>query len=144
MKIDETDLNIIKLLKKNGRVQNNEIASRLSISEGTVRNRIRKLIDNNFLSIKGLVNPSQVLTKQIVLIGINMSKRADLDTAPDVIAKMDNVTTVYMVSGKYDLLIEIFIEPHKLLNFWSIDLGEVDNIASTESFIVLKTWKKWI
>ena len=144
MKIDNTDLNILALLKDNGRIQNNEIASRLSISEGTVRNRIKKLIDNNFLSIKGLVNPCLIKNKQIVLIGINISKRKDLESAPDLIAKLDYVTSVYMVSGRYDLLIELFIEPGRLLNFLSIDLAAIDHIATTESFIVLKSWKRWI
>jgi Lrp/AsnC family transcriptional regulator for asnA, asnC and gidA len=144
MKIDKTDLNILHLLKDNGRIQNNEIASRLSISEGTVRNRIKKLIDNNFLSIRGLVNPCMIKNKQVVIIGINISKRKDLESAPDLIAKLDYVTSVYMVSGRYDLLVELFIEPTSLLNFLSIDLAEIDHIATTESFIVLKSWKRWI
>lgn len=144
MKIDKTDLNILELLKDNGRIQNNEIASRLSISEGTVRNRIKKLIDNDFLSIRGLVNPTMIKNKQIVLIGINISKRKDLESAPDLIAKLEYVTSVYMVSGRYDLLVELFIEPGSLLNFLSIDLAKIDHIATTESFIVLKSWKRWI
>jgi len=72
MKLDETDLNIIALLKENGRIQNNDIASRLSISEGTVRNRIKKLIDNDFLSIRGLVNPEKPGYEEI--------KKVDMET----------------------------------------------------------------
>ena len=41
MKIDSTDLKIIQILEENGRTPNNEIAARISISEGTVRNRRR-------------------------------------------------------------------------------------------------------
>ncbi len=144
MKIDNTDLNILQLLKDNGRIQNNEIASRLSISEGTVRNRIKKLIDNNFLSIRGLVNPSMIENKQIVIIGINISRRQDLESAPGLIAAFDYVKSLYMVSGRYDLLVELFIEPGNLLKFLSLDLAKIDNIAVTESFIVLKSWKRWI
>ncbi len=144
MKIDKTDLNIISLLKENGRIQNNEIASRLSISEGTVRNRIKKLIDNNFLSIKGLVNPSMIENKQIVLIGINLSERADLEITPEMISQLSYVVSVYMVSGRYDLVIELFIEPQKLLTFLSLELAKVNSIDTTESFIALRSWKRWI
>jgi Lrp/AsnC family transcriptional regulator for asnA, asnC and gidA len=145
MKIDETDLKIIDLLKENGRIQNNEIASRLSISEGTVRNRIKKLIDNKFLSIRGLVNPEQIQNKQIILIGARVSDSKKMEKAAQYMANLKDVIAVYMVTGSFDLFVEVFIEPQNLLNFLSIDLAKIDDmILNTESFIIMKSYKKWI
>ena len=145
MKLDETDLKILDLLKENGRIQNNEIASRLSISEGTVRNRIKKLIDNNFLSIKGLVNPDKIKNKQIILVGVRISDSKKMEKAGQYMAGLKNVVAVYMVTGSFDLFIEVFIEPQNLLEFLSVDLAKIDDqILNTESFIVMKSYKKWI
>ncbi len=144
VKVDEIDLNIIKLLKENGRVQNNEIASRLNISEGTVRNRIKKLMDAEFLSIKGLINPCKIKDKMIIFLGITLSEQRNLEKAAHLIMNLRDVTAVYMITGRYDLLVEIFIEPYKLLNFLSDEMAKVEYIASTESFVTLKPYKKWI
>ena len=145
MKLDETDLNIVALLKENGRIQNNEIASRLSISEGTVRNRIKKLIDNNFLSIRGLVNPSKIKNKQIILVGVRISDTKKMEKAGLYMSSLKNVNAVYMVTGSFDLFIEVFIEPQNLLEFLSVDLAKIDDqILNTESFIVMKSYNKWL
>lgn len=144
MKFDDTDMNIIEILKENGRVQNNEIATRLNISEGTVRNRIKKLTDNKLLSIQGLINPEQIIDRQIIFLGINISEIRHLEIAAEQISNLDKVTSVYMVTGRYDLIAEIFIEPYKLVNFLSSNLSRINSIATTESFITLKSYKKWI
>ena len=144
MKIDKVDLNIIALLKDNGRIQNNEIASRLSVSEGTVRNRIKKLTDNGYLSIMGLVNPEQVKYKQIVFLGVQLSESKRLEEVAEFFSAIGIVSSVYVLTGRYDLLIELFIEPFNLIEFLSSEVAKINCIASTESFITLKSYKKWI
>jgi len=145
MKLDETDLRIIDLLKDNGRVQNNEIAEHLSISEGTVRNRIKKLTENNYLSIRGMVNPDLIDHKQIMLICIKVSDPKKMEAAAKKLSKIPYVNYVYMVTGSYDLIVEIFIEPKNLLNFLSNDLALLADAGfSTDSFIVMKSYKKWV
>ena len=145
MKLDETDYKIIELLKENGRVQNNEIASRLSISEGTVRNRIKKLIESNFLYIKGLINPEMIPGKQLVIIGIRVSDSKKMEKVGLYMTSLKDVVSVNMTTGRFDLIIEIFIEPKNLLNFLSVELAKIDDmILSTESFVTMKSFKKWI
>ena len=145
MKLDSTDLNILALLKENGRIQNNDIATRLMISEGTVRNRIKKLIENEFLSIKGLINPAKLKNKQIIFVGARVSDSKKMEKAAQYLSDLENVIGVYMVTGSFDLFVELFIEPQKLLDFHSIDLAKIDEIIrSTESFVVMKSYKKWI
>jgi len=145
MKLDDTDYKIIELLKENGRIQNNEIASRLSISEGTVRNRIKKLIESNFLFIKGLINPEMITEKQLVIIGIRVSDSKKMEKVGLYMTTLKDVVSVNMTTGRFDLIIEIFIEPKNLLSFLSVELAKIDEmILSTESFVTMKSFKKWI
>ena len=53
MPADAVDRRIIAVLNAEGRINNKEMAAKLDISEGTVRNRIRKLTDEGLLRVAG-------------------------------------------------------------------------------------------
>jgi len=144
MKVDDVDNAIIKYLEQNGRISNNEIASGLSISEGTVRNRIKKLTENNFLKVKGLINPSLVRDKRVIFLGAKVAVSKDLERAAKDVAQLPNVKSTSIVTGRYDLIIELFLEPYAVINFICNDLGKLDSIVSTESFLTLENYGKWI
>lgn len=144
MKIDKIDTEIINCLNKNGRISNNEIAAKLSISEGTVRNRIRKLTDNNYLKVKGLVNPNQITEKQVIFLGAKVAVSKDLEKTAVAVSKLPHVNSTSIVTGRYDLIIEVFLEPYAVITFLCNDLAKLDSIVSTESFMTLKNYDKWI
>jgi Lrp/AsnC family transcriptional regulator for asnA, asnC and gidA len=144
MKLDSTDLKILHILEKNGRTPNNEIAARASISEGTVRNRIKKLIDSNFLRVKGLTNPEHWTDKQLMFVLVQLEITKNWKEIAQKVSELKEVKSVSMITGRFDLIIELFIEPHNLLNFLTQDLASVGNISSTESLVTIKNFKKWI
>jgi len=144
MKIDEVDLSILRLLEENGRTPNNIVAKKLSLSEGTVRNRIKKLLDNHMLRVKGLTNPNIRTDKQLIYILAKIPLHKDWDATAKKIAQMQDVKSVSMVTGRFDALIEAFIEPYHLFHFLNEKLSEIANIVSTESLIVVRSYKKWV
>ena len=144
MKLDTTDLNIIQILEKNGRTPNNEIAARISISEGTVRNRIKKLIDSNFLMVKGLTNAEHWIDKQLIFILVQLEITKNWKAIAQKVSELKVVKSVSMITGRFDLIIELFIEPHNLINFLTHDLASVGNISSTESLVTIKNFNKWV
>ena len=56
-RIDATDMKIIRLLQKNGRMSNTEIAKKTGVSETTVRYRLQRLTREDFIQIVAMVNP---------------------------------------------------------------------------------------
>ncbi len=48
------------ILEVNGRATNREIAESVGVSEGTVRNRIERLIRDDVLRIVGVTNPARL------------------------------------------------------------------------------------
>ncbi len=144
MKIDKIDMEIISCLNKNGRISNNEIAAKLSVSEGTVRNRIRKLIENGYLKVKGLVNSEKIKDKQVIFLGAKVAVSKDLEKTAKSVSKLDYVNSTSIVTGRFDLLIEVFLEPYALITFLCNDLAKLDSIVSTETFMTLKNYDKWI
>ncbi len=144
MKLDSTDLKILQILEKNGRTPNNEIAARISISEGTVRNRIKKLIDSNFLMVKGLTNAEHWIDKQLIFILVQLEITKNWKDIAKKVSELKAVKSVSMITGRFDLIIELFIEPHNLINFLTQDLASVGNISSTESLVTIKYFNKWV
>ena len=144
MKIDEVDMKIIDVLEENGRAPNNEIAARLQISEGTVRNRIKKLTECEFLKVKGLTNPNKRTDKQLIFILTKLESTKKWEETASKIAELTDVKSVSMITGRFDLLIKLFIEPHKLIEFLSHDLSGIGTISSTESLVTIKSFNKWV
>lgn len=144
VKIDELDLSIIKLLEDNGRKPNNEIAEILHVSEGTIRNRIRKMVENGILKTKGLINPDNLGDKQLIYILVTLEVTKNWKEIAAKVADLPNVKSVSMITGRFDLIIELFIEPRNLINFLTNDLASVGNISSTESLVTIKNFNKWV
>ncbi len=143
-KIDATDLQILEILRENGRTPNNEIATRLSISEGTVRNRIKKMMDSGFLAVRGLTNPNLREDREIIFVLVNISPHRDWDVVARRIAELPGVVSVCMLTGRFDLLIETFIEPHDLIHMLSDRLSGIDSIVATETMICVRSYNRWI
>ncbi len=144
MKIDELDHKIFEILAENGRTPNNEIAAKLSISEGTVRNRIKKLASNRILKVRGLTNPDIGTERQLIYILVTLEMTKRWKEIAQKMSELQNVKSVSMVTGRFDLLVELFIEPHNLITFLTDELGSVGDISSTESLVTIKNYKKWI
>jgi Lrp/AsnC family transcriptional regulator for asnA, asnC and gidA len=144
MKVDQTDMRILEILEENGRVPNNEIAAKLSISEGTVRNRIKKLTENNFLKVKGLINPDEGTEKQLIFILVTLVMAKHWKEIANKVSELPNVKSVSMITGRFDLVIELFIEPRNLISFLTEHISTVGEIKSTESLVTIKNFKKWV
>ena len=76
-----------------------------------------------------------------------MEKKPSLTTLCDV-SSFSTATGVInstsIVTGRYDLIIEVFLEPYTVITFLCNDLAKLDSIVSTETFMTLKNYDKWI
>ena len=144
MKVDEIDRSIIRILEENGRVPNNDISARLSISEGTVRNRIKKLTANNFLRIRGQIDPDADDTKQLIFILVKLAITKRWREIAEEVSRLPNVRSVSMITGRFDLVVEIYINHRNLIDFLTHDLAEIGDISSTESLVTIGNFNKWV
>jgi Lrp/AsnC family transcriptional regulator for asnA, asnC and gidA len=55
--LDRIDCEIIKLLQKDGRISNTDMAKTIDVSEATVRTRLSRLIDDEIIQIVAVSNP---------------------------------------------------------------------------------------
>ena len=115
VRVDKIDWEIIRILEKNGRAPNKEIAEQIGVSEGTVRNRIKKLTDHQFLRIRGLTNPNDRTEEALVYMGIKIAVNRNSMKISEAVSKLSCVKSVAVVTGRYDLFVEVYVEPYNII-----------------------------
>lgn len=144
MQPDSLDWKIIDILSKK-HITNSMLAKRLGVSEGTIRQRLKKLQEKGILQIRALRDPNILENQQLAMVAATLNEARLLDQKAQEISQLKNVLSVSIVSGRYDFLIEVLVESNKgLVNFLTEQLSLVEGISKTETFVVLKSLQKWI
>ena len=140
--LDETDLNIIEALRKDGRVAFAQIAEQLGVSPGMIRQRYTRLVEQGFLKIVAVTNPLRMGYKTMAMIGIRVDGSKLLSVA-EKISKLDEVIYMVISSGRFDIFAEVVCRDHgDLLRFITEKLSTIDGVRESESFMHLKIVKE--
>ena len=140
--LDPTDLKILEILRGDGRATFAEVAGQLKVSPGMIRQRYNRLVDQGYLKVVAITNPVHRGLKTMALIGVRTDGNQMLKVA-DKIAKLKEVVYLVVVSGRYDILFEVFWRDHEdLLNFVTEKLYAIDGVRETETFMYLKIVKE--
>ncbi len=144
MQPDPTDWKIIHLLSEK-HMSNTDIARKLGVSEGTVRQRLKRLQDAGIVKIKALRDPNLLQDQQLALVTANVSEPRLLDIKAREISKLDRVLSVSILTGQYDLMIEVLVDSNNgLVRFLTEELAAVSGLRKTETFLLLRSYNKWI
>ncbi len=144
MQPDKLDWKIINILSKKN-IPNSTIAQKLSVSEGTIRQRLKRLQNNGVLKIRALRDPNTLENQQLAVVAATLMEAKLLDRKAQEISKLRNVISVSIVSGRYDILIEVLVESNRgLVNFLTEKLSAIEGISKTETFLILKSYQKWV
>jgi Lrp/AsnC family transcriptional regulator for asnA, asnC and gidA len=133
-KIDQTDVKIIKLLQKNGRMSNTEIAKNAGISETTVRYRMQKLIKEKYIEIVALIDPMKLGNgiEGAIRIKADIKQMQQVTKALKLIPELFYVARV---SGKADFDTSFFVknmnEARILIDRVNLIEGVIDTDMST-------------
>jgi Lrp/AsnC family transcriptional regulator for asnA, asnC and gidA len=137
MNIDKTNLAIIKHLR-NGRKSYQKIARDLSMSENTVRTRVKKLMDEGVLEISGLVNPETIEGHRTVMVGVKLQSM-DLVNKGKEFSNLRGVVSVSVVIGRFDLILIVLLKSgFGLLEFYTDEVSKIKDVQSVETFVVYK------
>lgn len=140
--LDETDLNIIEALRKDGRVAFAQIAEQLGVSPGMIRQRYTRLVDQGFLKVVAITNPIRMGYKTMAMIGIRADGSKLLEVA-EKISKLEEVIYMVISSGRFDIFAEVVCRDHgDLLRFITEKLSTIEGVRESESFMHLKIVKE--
>ncbi|MCF8067564.1 MAG: Lrp/AsnC family transcriptional regulator [Desulfobacterales bacterium] len=136
--IDSTDHKIIDLLKENGRMPNTEIAKKVNLSEATVRNRLKHLIDEEYIQVVAITNQAKMGQG----IAGNIKMKADIKKTDSIIEELKKIREldyIALTTGAFefeaDFTVKDIIELNELI---TNKINRIDGIEFTESTIILQ------
>lgn len=141
-KIDDIDLQIIKILNQDGRTPFSQIAQRLDVSTGMIRQRYHRLVQDGVLQVVAVTNPLLMGFSTMAHIGVKVDV-SRLQEIADQIASFEEVIYLVLLTGSYDLHIEVVCrDKAHLLDFLTSKLYSVEGIKDTETFICMRIAKE--
>jgi len=97
---NELDNSIIDILKKDGRTSNQKIADELGVTTSMVATRIRRMEQAKAMKVVAVSDFSAFDYNVLLPIGVDVKGRRANDVADDI-AKLDEVASVQLVTGKH-------------------------------------------
>ncbi len=141
MAMDDTDHQLIALLRKDARMSVAALAAKLGVSRGTVTNRLRKLEDEQVIvgytvRLRPDAEPNQIRAWMGVLVDGNQTRAvmASLLGEPGVEALHDT-------NGRWYLLAELRAESMAELSKVLDRVRLIKGIANTETSILLASYR---
>ncbi len=142
IRLDDIDLEIIKTLKRDGRTPFAQIAQRLGVSTGMIRQRYQRLVKEGVLQVVAVTNPLLLGFSTMAMIGVKV-EGSRLQEVADEIAALEEVIYLVLTAGAYDLFAEVvFRDNEHLLDFLTHRLRAIAGIRETETFMYLKIVKE--
>lgn len=138
IQIDETDADLIALLRRDARMPVAELARKLGLARTTVQTRIDRLLEKGVIAGFTLRSGDALHAPIRATALVSIAPR----TGPAVLSRLKalpNVEAVFTVSGRVDLVVEISAKTTQDLDQTLDDIAEAKGVQSSESFIHLST-----
>jgi len=139
--IDDVDKAIIEALQEDGRLPYTKLATHVGLSEAAVRQRVQRLVESGVVQIVAVTDPMMLGFRRNAMIGLKVE--GDLRTVANDIAAIPEVSYVVVVSGSFDLLMEVVCEDDDhLLALLNDTVRTIPGVRSTETFTYLRLFKQ--
>ena len=140
------DRRIIRLLQRNGRASSAEISRQLGVSERTVRNRIKRMVE------RGAITPTVVVNHQHFgyRTAVDIFCEADLNEMEEigrVLSQLPEVNYIAYSTGDQDISIQALLKSSDAVYEFTQRLANIPGIRRTKTVLVpriLKNTYEWI
>ena len=140
---------ILEILSNDARITAEELAKLTGKSLDSVKKTIEKYEKNGVIvKYKTLINHDLVrdansFVRALIEVSVTPQKDVGFDSIAERIYSFPEVTSCYLVSGSYDLLVVVEGENIQTVsNFVASKLSSLDQIRSTTTHFLLKKYKK--
>ena len=135
--MDALDSEIIGILQNDGRASNAGIAREVGVSEGTVRRRLKRLVDEDFIKVVALINHRRLGYSSEAIVGIQVDPSI-VDQVADAVSMLVEVSWVVVTTGAYDIFAWVEVHSAEELGiFLRRKLGVISGVRRTETFVNL-------
>ena len=141
--MDKTDLKILSELSNDSSISIPKLSEKINVNTSVVYSRIKRLVKSKLIKKFTIdVNDKELGYAVKSLTGINMDSK-QRDSIIQELFKISGVREVSEVTGRFDILVTMYAENlSEMYRIVSDNIGKIDGIIGSESFIEMKTRTK--
>ena len=138
---------ILKILENDARTTDKQIATMTGMPVAEVNKAIKQAEkDRVILKYKTAVNWDKVESDErvwaLIEVRVKPEPEVGFDSIAERIARYEQVRTLFLASGTYDLLLVVVGKTeHKVADFVSQNLAHIEGVQGTVTHFVLKRYK---
>ena len=144
LKVDETDVMILRELGKDGRLSYKTLASKVGASRPTMRRRLKRLIDLKIATITPIVSFTTLGYGTIVILAIN-TPPGKVETTVKQLSSADSIRYMWTTAGRFDIMaVAMYQNPEEFLETFSEKIGTLPENIRIETLLTIRfvksTW----
>ena len=140
-KTDAVDDGIMEILREDGRLSNREVARRLDVSEGTVRQRLKKLQEAGAIRIGVVTDANRVGFAVSAWVRVSVTPE-HVDHALQTFTHLDEVQYVAAMAGRYNVLVVLAaVNQLELMRIVNAKIESCRGVSEVDVRIIAQTIK---
>ena len=148
IKLDKTDLKILRILQKNGKITNIQLSNDIGLSPAPTLERVRKLENSGIIkSYHAVVNAAKLGVNITTFMQVTLSyhKANAIQSFKNEVDAIDEIVECYHVTGQGDFLLKVVTQDihtyerlilDKITNIEGIGLEDVGIVSDKGKIIV--------
>jgi Lrp/AsnC family transcriptional regulator for asnA, asnC and gidA len=141
--LDDLDRDILEMHQKDVFFSYTQLAEKWSVTDATIRNRIKRLKALGVMDVILVMNPYKIGFSTFAIIGIRLEREADLDKVAEELLSIPGVNNLVMVAGRYDFFVNYVCKNmEEYRQFIENQLRKIFGISQVESFLGLELYER--
>jgi len=140
---DATDLRILTLLQRQGRLSNADLSERVNLSPSACHRRVQRLENDGVITgYVALLDPRKMKRPTTVFVEITLSGQADevLDAFERAVARVPDVLECHLMAGSADYLLKVVAgDTEDFARIHRRYLATLPGVAQMQSSFALRT-----
>jgi Lrp/AsnC family transcriptional regulator, leucine-responsive regulatory protein len=145
LRLDETDIEILRILQADGRITNADLAKRIGLSPPSALQRVRALERTGYIQgYVALLDPEKLGLRITVLAAISLSLHQEqpIERFRKSVLEIPEVVECYHVSGEFDFLLKILVKDMRSYEQLIREkVSKIRGVGQIKSSFVLATTK---
>jgi len=139
---DRIDLKMLRLLQRDGRISNAELAQKVAVSPATCHRRTQRLFEEHYITqVRAMVDPRKINRGALVMVGVVLDRSTQDSFAAfeRAVAKLKFVLDCHLVAGDFDYFLKIRVGDMADFNrIHGEQLIALPGVRQTRTFFVMK------
>ena len=139
--LDNFDHQILEVLASDARLSNRKIAQALGVTEGTIRGRLKRLQEENYLRFTAITALSYLGNPLLVFIGVT-AEQGRVKEVAQAIAEMGGIRSVIITLGRFNIhVVGMYGTLDEVLNVANNAILALPGVRHVETSISVKQLK---